>query len=377
MIYFDNASTTKINTDVLKTYYFLLEEYYANPSNAHFEGAKVQNLLTEARAEILNLLRVHHAKLIFTSGATEANNLFVIGAFNSYRHRGNKIIISKGEHASIRHACYFLVDHFGAELVEIPLNEDGTVNLAIFEQELTKDTIFASIIAVNNEIGAVNDLAKIRELVDKMPHTLLHSDVTQAIGKVNINYDALDAFSFSGHKLHGVKGVGALVAKDHVNLKAITFGGGQDYGLRSGTMNAPADITLSKTVRLALTNIEVKKAHIRALATKLYDYLNSEKDNLIVNSSLLNPYIVNFSLKNHKAAIIKNALSKAGIMVSTTSACSDKKEVMSPAIFAMTNDIDRALNPLRVSFSESNTLEEVDVLITTLQILLKEVRHGK
>lgn len=377
MIYFDNASTTKINTDVLKTYYFLLEEYYANPSNAHFEGAKVQNLLTEARAEILYSLRVHNAKLIFTSGATEANNLFVIGAFNSYRHRGNKIIISKGEHASIRHACYFLVDHFGAELVEIPLNEDGTVNLAIFEQELTKDTIFASIIAVNNEIGAVNDLAKIREIVDKMPHTLLHSDVTQAIGKVNINYDALDAFSFSGHKLHGVKGVGALVAKDHVNLKAITFGGGQDHGLRSGTMNAPADITLSKTIRSALTNIEVKKAHVRALATKLYDYLNSETDNLIVNSSLLNPYIVNFSLKNHKAAIIKNGLSQAGIMVSTTSACSDKKEVMSPAIFAMTNDIDRALNPLRVSFSESNTVEEVDVLITTLQKLLKEVRHGK
>lgn len=376
MIYFDNASTTKINPEVLKTYEFLLREYYANPSNSHAEGLKVNSLLLEARREIKKQLGLTKSTLIFTSGATEANNLIVFGVYGRYHSRGKKIIISKGEHSSIRNSCYALANDYDAEVVEISLNKDGTINLKELESALTKDTILVSIIAVNNETGAVNDLAKVNEIVRKMPHTFLHSDVTQAIGKVKINYDMLDAFSFSAHKIHGLKGLGALVIKDKITLRPVTFGGDQEYGYRSGTINAPANITLSKTLRLMSENSGEKFKKVTKLAKKLINYLTKHPEYYDINSHLSNPYIVNFSLKKHKGAIIKNALSEAGIMISTTSACSDKANAMSPTVFAVTNDIDRALNTIRVSFNSDNTSEEVDLLIKTLEKLMKEVRYG-
>ncbi|HZJ90027.1 MAG TPA: cysteine desulfurase family protein [Bacilli bacterium] len=376
MIYFDNASTTKINPEVLKTYEFLLREYYANPSNSHAAALKVNNLLLKARKEIKKQLGVTKAKLIFTSGATEANNLILFGAFGHYSSRGKKIIISKGEHSSVRNSCYHLAERFGAEIVDIALNSDGRVNLQELESALTKDTILVSIIAVNNETGVINDLAKISELVRRMPHTLFHSDVTQAVGKIKLNYDLLDAFSLSSHKLHGLKGLGALVVKKHITLTPVTFGGGQEHGFRSGTINAPANITLSKTIRLMHENLRDETAKVTKLATRLTNYLVAHPEFYTVNSSLTNPFIVNFSLKKHKAAIIQNALSDVGIMISTTSACSDKTNAMSPTVFAMTHDIDRALNTIRVSFSIYNEISEVELFIKTLEKLMKEVRYG-
>ncbi len=376
MIYFDNASTTKVNDEVITLYTKLLHEYFANPSNDHEAGFAVFNLVEKARKSILEQFDVADKRLIFTSGATEANNLFLIGAFLRYKNRGNKIIISKGEHASVRHTCAYLSAYHGAEVLEVNLLPDGRVDTAHLATLLSKDTVLVSIIAINNETGAVNDLAEISRLVREYKTTLLHSDVTQAIGKFALPYNELDSFSFSAHKFHGLKGSGALILNNNLTLEKVTHGGGQEYGMRSGTNNAPLNIVLSRTIRLAMANINEKRAHVHKLVTPLYAFLEKHNDYFMLNSSIANPFIVNFSLQKHRASIFKNALSKAGIMVSSTSACSDKLTIISPAVFAMTNDVTRASNTVRVSFSEYNNASEVEKMIEVLTSLMGVIRRG-
>lgn len=376
MIYFDNASTTKINDEVITLYTKLLQEYFANPSNDHEAGFAVSDLVEKARNAILTQLNSADKKIIFTSGATEANNLFLIGAFLRYKNRGNKIIISKGEHASVRHTCAYLSAYHGAEVVEVNLLPDGRVDTAHLEAVLSKDTVIVSIIAINNETGAINDLEAISALIRRYPTTLLHSDVTQGIGKFPLPYAKLDSFSFSAHKFHGLKGSGALILNKNITLEKIIHGGGQEYGMRSGTNNAPLNIVLSRTIRLALTDSAKKTAYVHKLAAPLYAFLTKHDDYFTLNSSIANPYIVNFSLRKHRASIFKNALSKAEIMVSSTSACSDKLSIISPTVFAMSGDVERASNTIRFSFSEYNTANEIKKTIEVLSSLMGVIRRG-
>jgi len=315
MIYFDNASTTIIDERVLKTYQTLLSTYFANPSGIHSLSRDVNRLQDKAREEILNSFRYEGGKVIFTSSATEANNLALKGLYLNYRNRGNEIIISAFEHPSVKETAKHLEAEYGAKIITVPVNEEGLFDVDYFRKSLSSKTILVSLMAVNNEIGSINLFHEIKEILKDYPKVIFHSDVTQAVGKIDVAYDLFDAFSFSAHKIHGLKGSGALILKEKLSLNPIFFGGAQEEGVRAGTSNAPTNILLAQTVRLALASQNTNFKKVNSLATKLRDLLLEYPDLFIINSPRSNPYIVNFSLLQAKASVVLNGLENNEIYV--------------------------------------------------------------
>lgn len=373
MIYFDNAATTKTSPDLLELVAKLEAAYFANPSSKHSLGLKSKRLLEQGRSELLSHFG-EQFKVIYTSGATEANNLFIKGAAFNYKNRGNKIITTVGEHPSILNACKQLQEHFNYEIVCLPLNEEGVINLNDLEEAIDEQTIIVSIIHCSSETGAINDLQAIKNITKNYPKVLFHSDVTQSIGKIPVDFACLDAFSFSAHKLHGLKGSGALILKKEIDLLPLFSGGDHEGGLRAGTENFIPNVLLAKTLRLSLENLENNYAHVEKLKQKFHEKLN-EVEGIIVNSPTnSSPYIINFSTLEHKSSIIVEALSNENIMVSTTSACDAKSAKISKAVFSMYNDEHRAKNSVRISFSKNNKLEEVNIFIEALKNILKQVK---
>lgn len=376
MIYFDNASTTKINAQVLRTYKKVLETYFANPSGTHTLARDVARLQDKARNEILDTLKYTDGKVVFTSGATEANNLAIIGLYQAYANRGNEIIISNFEHPSVREACDYLAKVHGVVINKVPVDANGVIDLKTLKKFLSDKTVLVSIMAVNNEIGAITNLSAIRKVLNGYPKVIFHSDVTQALGKILVNLDVVDAFSFSAHKIHGLKGSGALVLRRKLNPKPLVYGGSQEDGLRPGTHNAPANIVLAQTVRLAVMSQQENIELVGKLAQKLHTLLASRSDLFIINSTLDNPYIVNFSLKTVSAAIVLNALENKEIYLGTTSSCSAKLHIPSHTILAISGDEKRANNALRVSFSAENTVDEVITFFKALMQIIEGANYG-
>lgn len=378
MIYLDNAATTRVHPQILTLYSKILSDYYANQGSSHAQGLQVNELVNKSKKSILDSLGLgsESYQVVFTSGATEANNLFLKGSALNYANRGRKIITSIGEHSSVLKPLQRLQDDYGFELVILPLLPDGSIDLDVLERVIDDKTILVSLMAVNNETGAINDLVRIREIIKPYPKCLFHSDVTQALTKINIDYTLLDAFSFSAHKINGLKGSGALVMRKFIQIKPLFEGGNYEYGFRAGTPDSPKNIVLAKTLKTAIKNSKIHAEQVKFMHDKLRDYLSS-KPEVILNSSVDTvPYIVNFSLTLHRAAVIAAALSSQNIMVGTTSACSAKINEPSRVIMAMFNDAKRATEVIRVSFGTFNTVGDIEVLIKTLEQLFEETTRG-
>ena len=227
IIYFDNAATTKVDDEVVSTFLKSIKEYYANPSSIHVEGAKAARALYLAREKILKLLKLFNHELIFTSGATESNNLAIKGACLKYANRGKHIIVSMIEHPSVLEVAEQLKNEFGFEVSYAKSNEKGIVTLDEIKSLMRKDTILVSVMSVNNETGVINPIEDIAKFLKDYPKTLFHVDACQSIGKVDLNYNDVDLLTFTGHKIHGLKSIGALVKKKGLDLLPLNSGGGQ------------------------------------------------------------------------------------------------------------------------------------------------------
>lgn len=375
MTYLDNAATTTVHPLILEEYQQIARVYFANPASPHILGQETMALLEKSRKQVLDLLRLPHHRLIFTSGATESNNMFLKGAFLSYKNRGKKIITSEGEHPSVRATLYQLRDYYGAEVVEIPLLPNGKVDKDKFLSAVDNNTIICSLIAVNNESGAINDIEEIAKELKKYPKCLFHVDATQALGKVKINYENVDALTFSMHKIHGLKGSGGLVLRQSITLVPLLSGGKQEYNLRAGTVNFPADYLMPKTIKLAFEAYDKNIERIRENRAKFMSFLQN-RDELILNSTMDgSPFIVNFSLKYHKASVVVEALALKGVSVGTSSACSSRLQNDSAVIFAMTHDHHLAANSIRISMMYETTSEDIDTFINVFKEVLSEVKH--
>lgn len=377
MIYFDNAATTRVHPEILTIYTQILNDYYANQGSSHSFAMEVNDLVEKSRKSILEQLGLSDTlyQLIFTSGATEANNLFLKGAALNYKNRGKKIITSKGEHPSVTKPLLRLKEDYGFDIVELPLTEEGVICLSDLEATIDENTILVSIMTVNNETGAINDMAAISKIVRRYPKCFFHSDVTQALAKVNVNYSLFDAFSFSSHKLNGLKGSGALIMKKAISLVPLIEGGTYEYGYRDGTPDSPKNIVLAKTLKLALINFKEKLSTVKAINEKLRIGIQAIP-NLVINSPAhAIPHILNVSLTKHRSAIIAAGLSNKGIMVGTKSACSTKLHQPSKPVLAMFHDEKRANNVLRFSFGYFNDIKEVEPLLEELKRLLKETKY--
>ena len=375
VIYLDNAATTKVDPEVLDSYNQITLKYFANPSSIHALGQESSRLLEKSREQILNILNLTHHEAIFTSGATEANNLAIKGYCLANRSRGNHIITSATEHPSVLNAVLDLQE-FGFEVTVLPVNNKGAIEVNSLRDSIRDETILVSLMMVNNETGAINPIKEIGECLKNYPKIAFHVDMVQAIGKIPVSFNNIDMFSIAGHKIHGLLGSGLLIKDKKIILKAINQGGGQESNLRSGTNTLALSASLAKALRIAISQMDESFKKVQLLSERLLAYLKDNPDKYQLNSSFKdNPYIVNFSLRHHKASVVVEALSNRGIMVSSLSACHAKKEDYSTVVYAMNHDMCLAHNTIRVSFDKDNTLEEVDLLIKNLEEILKEIKQ--
>ena len=375
IIYLDNAATTKVDPEVLNSYNQITLKYFANPSSIHSLGQESSRLLDKSREQILNVLKLTHHDVIFTSGATEANNLAIKGYCFANRSRGKHIITSSTEHPSVLNTVLEMQD-FGFEVTVLPVNKEGQIEVNSLKTAIREDTILVSLMMVNNEVGAINPIKEVGEYLKKFPKIAFHVDMVQAIGKLPLDFNNIDMFSIAGHKIHGLLGSGLLIKEKKIILKAINQGGGQENNLRSGTNTLALSASLAKALRLAIEGEANNFKKVKVLSERLLNYLKDNKDKYLINSyNEDNPYIVNFSLLHHKASVVVEALSNRGIMVSSLSACHAKNEDYSKVVYAMYQDLNLAHNTIRISFDKDNTIEEVEALIKNLEEILKEIKQ--
>lgn len=371
MIYFDNAATTRPSLAVLECFEKENEQCFANPSSRHAYGREAYRKLENARLSILKSLSLSNDyRVLFTSGASESNNLAIKGIAKEYLRRGKRIITTQVEHPSVLEAFRSL-EKEGFEVIYLPTKEDGTVDPETLKENMNKETILVSIMATNNETGSNNDILALSKIVHTFPKAFFHVDVTQAIGKRDLPYSSIDLFSFSGHKIHGLKGTGALILKKNITLLRQIDGGDQEYFFRAGTDNLPGDEALAVALEEATKNLQDNIAHAKEISSFLREGLE-KNDEILMNSPLEgSPFILNFSLKRKKASVVTEALSHEGIYVSSVSACNSKGEPISYVLEAMGFSKERAMNSIRLSFSRENTLEEAKTFLNTLQSILE------
>ena len=371
MIYFDNAATTRPSLAVLECFEKENEQCFANPSSRHAYGREAYRKLENARLSILKSLSLSNDyRVLFTSGASESNNLAIKGIAKEYLRRGKRIITTQVEHPSVLEAFRSL-EKEGFEVIYLPTKEDGTVDPETLKENMNKETILVSIMATNNETGSNNDVLALSKIVHTFSKAFFHVDVTQAIGKRDLPYSSIDLFSFSGHKIHGLKGTGALILKKNITLLRQIDGGDQEYFFRAGTDNLPGDETLAVALEEATKNLQDNIAHAKEISSFLREGLE-KNDEILMNSPLEgSPFILNFSLKRKKASVVTEALSHEGKYVSSVSACNSKGEPISYVLEAMGFSKERAMNSIRLSFSRENTLEEAKTFLNTLQNILE------
>ena len=365
-IYFDHASSTQIHPEVLDAYVEVLKTYFANSASLYDEGRKVTELLSKSRASIAKLLGVQTNEIIYTSGASESNSSAIKGVCLANKEKKH-IITTCVEHSSVMAVCEQMHRIFDYDITYLPVNYNGVVELEEVKKALREDTAIVSIMAVNNEVGAINPIEEIGEYIKKNSHAYFHVDMTQSIGKIDINLKNIDLASFSAHKIHGLKGSGILIKKAHVPYEPLIAGGEQEMGLRGGTTNAPTHMMLAKTLRLALENRQSNNDACRILqeytVNKLLEIpgieINHPKNNI--------PQLVNFSYEKIPSEVMQNALNAKGFMVSARSTCESATLNTSYVLKAMGYSDLRSSSYIRMSFSKENTKEEIDAFIAAIK----------
>lgn len=380
-IYFDSAATTRPSKSVIEKTAELFGSIYGNPSSLHRMGLAAEQEIKKAAKALASALQAAPEELLFTSGGTESNNLAILGAAHAYRRRGNHIITTEIEHPSVRDAVLQLVER-GFEATFLKVDEKGCVNFQQLENDITENTVMVSIIGVSNETGTIQDLESAGKLIkEKNPETLFHVDGVQAFGKERIflKKSRIDLFSFSGHKIHGIKGSGGLYVKKGVRLSPLFFGGGQQKKLRPGTENTAAIAALGLAAEESFAAIEENRRQVIAVKHTLLSLMRDWDQEIYVNGDPDggSPYILNMSFGGIRGEVLLHCLEDNGIYVSTGAACSlgAKEE-------SVVNNLGidgRANSAVRFSFSRENTVEEAlfcaEVLKKNIPVLRRYVRH--
>lgn len=369
MIYLDYSATTPVAEEVIETYAKVCREFIGNPNSMHRLGVEAKKLIDASTEQIASILGVKKDEIIYTSGASEANNLAVKGVAQKYQNRGRHIITTELEHSSIIAPVQYLQKH-GFEVDFVKLDENGLVDLDNLRELIREDTILVSIASVNSEVGVHQDLKKISEVVREHPKVIFHSDVTQSIGKEVVDFSCVDLASMSCQKFFGMKGVGCLIKKENITVEPIIHGGKSTTVFRSGTPATPLIASFAKALRLAYENFDEKTRKV----TEIHDYLLDGLKDLpvMINSNChCLPNMVNISFKNIKPETMQHALEEYDIFVSTQTACSTGD--YSKAVYAVTRDKDRAGHSIRVSLSYKTTKEEIDKFVEVFGKLLESL----
>lgn len=372
MIYLDYSATTPVSYDVLESYNKATRDYMGNANSIHALGVKSKVLLNSATKQLCELFDIKASELIYTSGATESNNMALKGVVDAYKNRGNHIIVSKLEHPSIYAVCNFL-ELQGYEISYVNNDSDGLIDFEDLKKKLRPTTILVSICAVNSEVGIRQPLKTIRQIIKKEnPNVIFHSDMTQAIGKIAVNMNDVDMASMSAHKIFGPKGIGFLYKNEKVNLTPLIHGSGKFNDLRSGTPPLPLVVALSKACRIALTDLERREANVKALNDRIYDEL-SKVDGVTINSTKYSiPHILNISLKYVRPETFIHAMEEDEIYLSTNTACSSGE--LSTSVMAIYDDRERAVSTIRISLSYVTTNEEITKFLNMFKLKYEQLK---
>lgn len=361
MIYLDYSATTPVNEEVLDSFNKCSREYIGNPNSMHKLGVKSKEIIDLSTKQIKDLLGLSDFDIIYTSGSSEASNLAIKGICNKYKNRGKHIITTPLEHSSIYGPINYLIDQ-GFEVSYVKLDSNGIVDIDNLKEIIRDDTILVSINAVNSEIGNLQPIEEIGELLNLYPKIYFHADLTQAIGKVKIDTTNIDLFSFTAHKFYGLKGIGCLVKKQKIVIEPLIHGGKSTTIYRSGTPMTALIVSLSKALRLALNDSDNKYNHVLKINKYLKEKLNSYENVRINSNDKCIPHILNISILGVKPETMLHAIESDDIYISTQSACSASNN-LSHAVLSVTNDIKRAESSIRISISHLTTMDDINKFI--------------
>lgn len=361
MIYFDNSATTQISPEALATYTTVSQKIWGNPSSLHQLGETSWNLLQQSRRQIADLFGVQPGEIIFTSGGSEGDNWVIKGTALAKRQFGKHIITSSVEHAAVRNAMHQL-EELGFDVTYLPVDDEGRVNPVDVQQAIRPDTIMVSIMAVNNEIGTIQPIREIGDILKDYPRIHFMVDAVQAIGK-NLDgivfSDRVDFATFSGHKFHAPRGTGFVYKKSGRQLMPLIDGGGQEQGLRGGTENTPGDAAMAKAIRLMKEHESEAVQREKQIKQQLIDHLqNFDHVKIFSKDDGFAPHILCFAIVGVRGETVVHAFEDRGIYLSTTSACSSKKDTETSTLSAMKVPQKVAECAVRISLGDRNTLAE-------------------
>lgn len=366
-IYLDNAATTKLLPDVLDEVKSVAENIYGNPSSLHEIGLDAERVVKTSREVIAKSLGVDTSEVFFTSGATESDNTAIFGAVYANSRRGKHIITSKIEHPAVL-MCFEKLEQEGYEVTYLDVDENGIIDMEQLKNSISEKTIFISVMAVNNEVGSIQPIQEIAKLKKKY-NFILHTDAVQAFLKIPSNrFNMADMISVSGHKVHALKGVGALVVKKGTKVNPLLLGGGHENGFRSGTENVVGIASFAKAVS-SLHDFE-KIKELKELLKNGVEEIDKAKVNCY-NEGNSAPHILSVSFKGIRGEVLMHALEAKGIYVSTGSACHSNRFGESHVLSAVGLSKDEIGGTIRISLGAFNTEEDIRYL---LEVLKEEVR---
>jgi cysteine desulfurase len=375
-IYLDYAANTPVDKEVLLTFVENTQKYIGNPNSTHPIGIKAKNAIDNASKNIIhNLNQAYNInknmELIYTSGSSESNNLAIKGIAKAYRENGKHIITTFLEHSSVSSPLTRLKEE-GYEIDILNINQDGKVDLEYLKELLRDDTILVTITAIDSEVGTIQPIEKIADILKDYPNCFLHVDCTQLIGKMTMNLQNVDLISLSPHKFYGLNGTGILIKNEEIILEPLIHGGASTTIYRSGTPNTGTIIAMDKAIELALVNLENRYKYVFNLNSMLRNNLEKYKNIQINSKEQDNPYILNLSVKGVKAIDFKKELENHGICVSIKSACSVEL-TPSRSVMAITHDRKRALSSWRISLSHLTTEIEIKEFINVFKECYKKL----
>lgn len=371
MIYLDYSATTPVSYDVLESYLRATKDFIGNPNSLHGLGVRSKTLMNSAIKQIADIFSVLESELTFTSGATESNNLALVGTCLANMNYGNHIIVSKLEHPSIYKICDYL-ETLGFEISYVANDQDGLIDFEDLKNKIRPNTLLVSICAVNSEVGVRQPLKMIRQIIKKEnSSTLFHSDMTQGIGKIPINFHDVDMASISAHKIFGPKGIGLFYKNSRVKITPLIHGSGKSNALHPGTPPVPLIVAFSKAIRLAITDIDKRENFVRRLNDRIVSEI-CKIDGILLNQTKYSiPQILNISLKNIRPETFIHAMEEFEIYLGTNTACASGE--LSSSIMAIYNDKKRATSSIRISLSYVTTTDEINQFLSTFKVVYNKL----
>lgn len=379
-IYLDNASTTKTRKEIIEEIPYILEEKYGNPSSLHRMGLQSEKNLNNTRVNIANILNVRSKEIYFTSGGTESNNIAIQGIVEKYKKEEIHIITSKIEHSSVLNIFKEYEKKDNIKVTYLEVNELGIVDVEEVRRNIRENTVLVSIMYVNNELGSIQNITEIGRTIKSINEKIVfHSDGVQAFCKMDIdlNKSKVDIFSFSGHKIYALKGIGGIYIKDNIKINPIFLGGNQEKGIRSGTENTLGIYSLGRAVEISEKNKDLERKHIRNIKKYFTSELIENIPFIKINSPFTKNFsdnILNISILHTKGEIILHSLEEKNIYLSTTSACNSKGTAKSQALLGIGLTDIEVQGAVRISFNYENTKEEMDYVIENLKNIVNDIR---